>query len=259
MPVTPDAPTDSEPELLDLTAPNSWPAPLRKAVDEAYPVFLAWEKALANKSATAYDEAHRMLALEAKSYSISGWHATRLTTTEAETIRRDGLEVLTDSLVTKRIETLISEGLLDPAVAAALLANQQATACNRSGQIWFGFYRPLPGESALGPLLRHWGGEAIYHLHVEDPKIGSILRALGRPALVEANVPIGYLGSANKASHALMMAELMHRGVEGVTPFKFEDYSMKPIPASLIERISIFPESGFIDAVGCSRWRHPLG
>ncbi len=38
-------------------------------------------------------------------------------------------------------------------------------------------------------ILGYWGGEALYSGHDQDPETEPVLRALGRPCIVELSVP----------------------------------------------------------------------
>jgi hypothetical protein len=97
-------------------------------------------------------------------------------------------------VLTERIGRLRESGMIEEAIAERLATENRADSANRAGKIWFCFFPPHhAGESGIEALLRHWGGEALYNSHDNDPITGPILRALGTPCLVEADVPIASL------------------------------------------------------------------
>jgi hypothetical protein len=99
------------------------------------------------------------------------------------------------AMLLRRIDATSNEGLLSASVAERLKARNQAHERNRAGMIRFCFFPPrLAGESGIGDLLRFWGGEALYNSHDRHPETSGVLCSVGTPSIVEAEVPIAFLG-----------------------------------------------------------------
>ncbi len=129
----------------------------------------------------------------------AGWllrthHCTRLLDHEVAAIRDVGLRLLSEDLVSKRLEDAVARGYMTSeegrAIAAAnVFAKGQQQ--YREGQICLILSRhPLRTEpDAVWRLLTTWGGEAIYFGHVNTP-LEDTLRALGRPTVIVADVDL---------------------------------------------------------------------
>lgn len=242
--------------LLDLSQPTSWPTELRQVIDELRPVFIAWENDLPGKSAALFDVAMKQLGNALQPFSIRGFHFTRLTNDEATEIRLGGLKVLTRELIEHRITNQVNRGSLTSEQAAQLLKTNQARDANRGGMAWFCFYPPVEAfESGVRPLLENWGGEALYNSNTSDPALGPLLRSIGRPALVQAQVPTAYLSSTIKLATEAYRADLIDQGFEiDDAPSRFEDYSRLDLEPSRIERVLLHPDTDFIRLTVSSRW-----
>ncbi|WDK51148.1 hypothetical protein JH308_07650 [Xanthomonas campestris pv. campestris] len=241
--------------LLDLSQPNSWPKELRRVIDDLRPVFLAWEQDHLEKSASTFDGAMKQLGDALRPFAIRGFHFTRLTENEAADIRTGGLKVLSPALVARRVAAQVAHGSLTSEQAAQLLKTNQVRDANRGGRIWFCFYPPAEAvKSGVKPLLEHWGGEALYNINAKDPVLGPLLRSIGRPALVQAQVPTTYLHNIFGLATAAYQADLADQGYElEDTPGRFEDYSRLDLEPPQIEHVFLHPDADFIQLTGSSR------
>lgn len=244
--------------VLDLGRPGDWPAPLRAALDEVRPVFHAWLTGSPDRKAALYDRAHARLHEALQPYALVGWHLTRLLDHEVDAIRTAGLQVLSTQLLEWRISEAQSRALLDTETVAALQANHHANKPYRAGQLWFGFTKALPGEQATNRLLRYWGGEALYIEHEDDSATAAVLCGLGRPAIVDAVVPIAWLRDHSVLEDEVARADLVHEGLLPYVEPGFESYSRQPIPAQLITGITRWPEPDFCERTRCEQWDEPL-
>jgi len=118
---------------------------------------------------------------------VVSFHCTRLTQTEMDDVRANGLRPLSPSFTRRRIERLAQQNLISPRAAQALKKHNEASASNREEKIWF-FHclSTLRDESGLYRLFRSWGGEALYHHHEKDSPAGDDLRRSGTPCIALA-------------------------------------------------------------------------
>lgn len=242
--------------LLELGQPNNWPKELRQVIESLRPVFKAWEQDRPEKSARVFDEAMQQLGDALTPFVIRGFHFTRLTDGEAEKMRTTGLKALRPDLIERRLAAQVERGTLTAEQAARLLKTNQVRDANRVGKTWFCFYPPCDAHvSGVRPLLEHWGGEALYNLNAGDPVLGPVLRSIGRPALVQAQVPANYLRSRFGLAAAVYQADLATFGIETRdAPGRFEDYSRFDLEPDRIEHIFLHPDADFVRLTKSNRW-----
>ncbi|MEQ7762218.1 hypothetical protein, partial [Xanthomonas hortorum] len=163
---------------------------------------------------------------------------------------------LSSDLIERRLAAQVEQGALTADQAARLLKTNQVRDANRVGKAWFCFYPPCDvHESGARPLLEHWGGEALYNLNAGDPVLGPVLRSIGRPALVQAQLPATYLRNSFGLAAAVYQADLATFGIETRdAPGRFEDYSEFDIDPDQIDHVFLHPDADFIRAIGCARW-----
>lgn len=243
-------------QLLDLSQPATWPSALRDTLNELRPVFRSWELNLPGRAAPAFDAAVRTLGEALLPYNLRGYHFTRLTEEEARQIRANGLEVLSEELIERRINALVADGGITEDQAKRLLAKNQVHERNRAGMAWFCFYLAHQvRENGVRPLLEHWGGEALYNTHAEDPELGTLLRTLGHPALVEADVPVAHLSSTIRLAFKVVEVDLHHHGIKNSKyPGRLEDYSRQSLLPSMVRRVVLHPEQAFVELTQCQDW-----
>ncbi|MGD9633545.1 MAG: hypothetical protein AB7U97_09730 [Pirellulales bacterium] len=243
--------------LIDLHRPASWPTDLRSYLDARHDLFLGWERG--NVAAPAYDEAIYGLIDVLQPYAITGWHCTRLTDAEIDQIARDGMQLPNTALLDRRIDALVASGELVPEIAVRLKATNQSGDANRAGMVWFCFFHPrLAGESGIERFFRHWGGEALYNSHERDPITSPAISVIGKPCVIEADIPIASLGKHGGLSFKIVRRFLKRRGFRTREPVDHEDRIRKPLPAENIRRIVCFSEADFSSLTGCAEWRQPL-
>jgi hypothetical protein len=243
-----------------LDTSEAWPDDVLDYLSNHHNLFRAWEKGGSTLvSAQRYDRALEGLWDVLKQYTITGWHCTRLTDAEAAAILSDGMRLPDADMLHRRIDTLVSDGIVTATIAARLKTENRARHESRAGRVWFCFFPPrLRGESGIGGLLRFWGGEALYSEHDRDPETGPILRSIGRPCLVEAEVPIAMLEPAGSLYFKIVLRYLISRGYKTVERADHEDRIRQPLAAAEIRRIITFPDPEFVGLTGCNRWHSPL-
>jgi hypothetical protein len=244
--------------LLDLGSPATWPDDLLAYLDSQHALFLAWEIGTGEVSGQAFDAAIEGLEDRVDRYSIVGWHCTRLTDEEIAAIIEGGMQLPNGTMLKVRLDGLTAAGRLTETIADKLKATNQADDDNRAGRVWFCFYPPrLAGEGGIERFFRHWGGEALYNSHEDDPETGPSIASIGRPCLVEAVVPISGMDSTRVAFN-VARRYLIHRGFETEEPVELEASVKQPLPASSIRRIIVFPEPDFISLTECDTWDKPI-
>lgn len=247
------------PPLLNLDQPGAWPDALKTALADVRPVMRAWELNLPAKNAADFDRATAVLGDALRPYSVRGWHCTRLTDDEAADVEANGLTLLSADLIERRIAAQVQCDTLPAAVGNALRAAHQGSARNRAGMIWFCFSPPREaGEGNIQRLLRHWGGEAVYGVHESDTAVAPVLRQLGMPCIVEADVPVAWLSDTLRAVTSIARRDLIHHGETVAEPVRFDAHAVRAIPGECVRAVHRFPDSRFIALSGCDRWHTPL-
>jgi hypothetical protein len=121
--------------------------------------------------------------------------------------------------------------------------------------LWFCFFEPfLAGEHGIGRLFRSWGGEALYNSHESDPITGPVLRKLGVPCVIKANVPITNLKESKFPDGALARMALSKLGHRLKIPTEHEGYSTQCLSAAQILDIFEYPSQGFVELTKCNEW-----
>jgi len=171
-------------------------------------------------------EAARLRVVELlQTTKLRGWHCTRLTDEEAAQIRRYGMQLPDPEFLKRRIKALLSEMAISRRVASRLAEDNQGGQEFRRGRIWFCFFPPrTAGHSGIGELLGLWGGEALYSCHRSDEAIGRILRTIGRPRLVEADIPIAALNMAYFFGDRIINRYLAYMGFPDFGDTDHEDW-----------------------------------
>ncbi len=170
---------------------STWPNRLTDAVREAAEQLRDTTQYTVDLRPTSAMLADLQAALDGLRVTV--FHACRLLPHEVEDIRREGLAFAKSELFARKVRQAVGSGDLSDDHAARLLATTMpldGSAGTRADQVCaaattFAF-REDP--HAVLPLLTSWGGEVLYFAHERD-ELGSVLRQLGRPAVVEATVP----------------------------------------------------------------------
>lgn len=250
--------------IIDLERPETWPEPLVSYLAVHHDALLGWEQQSDGSrgpriSAARYDQIVYGLRAVLQADSIVGLHCTKLTEEEIQHILANGMQLPDGEMLAQRIKQLVANGYLDDAVAAKLLAKNQAGEKSRAGMVWFCFFRPgIAGESGIGSFFRFWGGEALYNSHDGQPETGDALERIGIPCLIEAEVPISSLEPHGGLDFKIIRRYLIHRGFETREPVDHEDRIKKKLPAASIRRIIRHPDLEFVALTGCDEWADGL-
>lgn len=246
-------------ETIDLEAPQSWPDELMGYLNQHRGLFWEWESGTGKVTGQSYDRVILGLSDVIQRYSIIGWHCTRLTLSEIEKILSDGMVLPNAHMLARRIDDLLNAGLVTDSIARRLKGTNQAHEEYRAGMVWFCFFPPrFAGESGIERFFRHWGGEALYNSHETDPDTAPILSSIGRPSVVEAEVPIANLAPHGGIDFKIVRRFLISTGYRTNEPVDHEDRIVHQLPADKIRRIVSFPDPEFVRLTGCDNWNEPL-
>lgn len=247
--------------ILNIEDPSEWPSSLNRTLADVRPIMLAWEQDLSVKNAADFDHAIRLLGRALQLYSIRGWHCTRLTEDEADAVEACGLACLNAELVERRVAAQVWRGSMPAVIGDAVLAAHQGAARNRAGMIWFCFFPPRnAGEDGIRRLLGYWGGEAIYSAHESNSIVAASLQRLGRPCIVEVDVPVNWLSAQCTLALARLVSrlDLRSRGETDEEPHPLEGSAEHAVPGRCIRAVHRFPDIRFVALSGCNTWRVPL-
>lgn len=246
---------------LKLEAAASWPPALRNHLDDSRDLFVDWlPDGPHHFSPASYDRAIYRLRELLWSYSLVAWHCTRLTDDEIGAIIATGMQPPSRMILHTRIDALLRAGTISVEAASQLKARNQADEDCRRGRIFWCFYPPREsGEGGIRSLLETWGGEALYNSHDDHPVMGPQLRAIGTPALIEADIPLVLLGESASAAFSVVanyLASLGHVVHDGL---RFEDRITSDLPAGRIRKIHRYADPSFVALTACNEWSRPPG
>src|SRR5690606_10870124 len=140
-----------------------------KHLENGHDCFLNWEMR-AGTTPKEYDVAYAALFAALQPYSLRGWHCTRLTDREIDGILQHGMQMPNADMLSGRIAALVSSNDFSLELAESLQEENEADEANRAGMLHFIFYMPNKiDEGGIGRFFRHWGGEALYNCHEDDP------------------------------------------------------------------------------------------
>jgi len=194
---------------LILDDETTWPSELKQILDEGLPILRAFFAEYArierlqrddvglrireprNPYRQRKDEIYDAVGRSLAGLYIVAWHCTRLCDDEIELVRTNGMYPLSPETLTTRLERRIRTGDISTEEAERFANEHKANDENRQKKLWFIFSRSLlHDEGGVGRLFTSWGGEALYGCHEQDVCTGPVLRSIGSPCIVEAELPI---------------------------------------------------------------------
>jgi hypothetical protein len=190
-----------------------------------------------------------------RKYSLIGYHCTKLTASEIENVRVNGMLLQNSMSLNNRIERLKESGLITAKVTQLLKNKNQADDFNRANMLWFCFFEPfMAGRSGIERFFRYWGGEALYNSHEDCPNTSNVLLDIGIPCIIKAKVPIASLKGSYYPDSSMIRAFLLERGHQLENPIEHEGFSTKNIPSQNIIEIIEYPSDYFIKLTKCNEW-----
>lgn len=234
---------------------KTWSADILAFLDANIDVFLGWEMQdappPANRIVTPseFDSTHASFRAVLEGKKLIGYHCTRLTNAEIESIKTYGLAPQNGDLLLNRIDALVFSGEISQEIADRLKIEHSADDEYRRGMIWFCFFPPVLDAYGVQRFFRSWGGEALYAEHEEDPVTGEVLQSIGMPCVIEALVPV--TGNPhNYLERKLIHQYLKNRGLGIAECTEHEGYALSAIPTNDILQIHKFNDKGFYSLTG---------
>lgn len=189
----------------------------------------------------------------------SGFHCTRLTKAERSAILETGMQPQNKDGLRIRINALAGAGFISESIASVLSVENDASALNRAGKIWFCFFEPhFAGEGGISGFFRYWGGEALYGRHASKEPTRAALQEIGTPSIVVADIAVAGINPSAPPSIPMVRRYFMNRGAKITESARYEAYTTWPIPPRSINRILRYPEPEFIRLTRCDSWRIAL-
>ena len=191
-------------------------------------------------------------------HSITAFHCTRLHPGEIRLLFEQGLVPLSQAFLEERIANAVNDRYLTSFQAQEILASMLTDIAGRNGRTWLIFtQRTLADEESLWRLFTFWGGEAIYVPQQNKP-LGDLLKKIGTPCIVEAQVPIADIRTRYPVAELLIRCYLDHRGVEQPHDAEFEGNTRNGVRAEHIRDIIERSDSRFESLTECSSWGQPI-
>lgn len=246
--------------MINIELLETWPRDISQFLDQHFQSFIGWEcEGDYSSPAAVYDKLVMSFWGILKKYSLRGFHCARLTEEEIFDVRNHGLTLQNKDTLCERLNKLLASNLISKKVAKYLIDNNQSGDENRANMLWFCFFPPhLAGQHGIERFFRHWGGEALYNSHEENPVTGKQLQKIGVPCVVEALVPLSSMPDITLPDGQFIRSYLKEKGYSLVNGLEFEAYITKSLdPADIIE-IHQFPRKTFIDLTGCDHWDVPI-
>lgn len=129
----------------------------------------------------------------------------------------------------------------------------------RCSDLDFGQFRVRRATEALCRTHGHAeldpAAEALYNSHEADLVASPALRAIGAPALIEADVPLALLGSPVGTVSSVARRSVVSRGCATGAHVEHEDSIVQPLSATRIRRVIRYPERAFLKLSGSGGWR----
>jgi len=194
-------------------------------------------------------------------HCIDAFHCTRLTDFEIEDVRLSGLNTLELDFALNRITRLENKGMM-PASVAEKLRSKNAIS-NRHGdrltQVCFMLSRhSLKSEEDIGALLSQWGGEALYWAYESDPEVSAVLRSVGTPCIVQAQIPVPMLENYDSVEEMLLSKFLASRDAAFANVHPHVGRIRSPLAPEQIKAIHSLGEPDFESMTDHQKWRRKL-
>ena len=232
------SPVNGHSRCVDVDDPDTWPEDLANlvraiAADAQSENSDVAEVACSDLGVSGFEQDVRRM-LDGK--LLRAYHATRLLPHEVAAIASDGLRILNDDLVLRRLDAAYRAGCLTEAERRQLM-NGRTTASGRRDKVCLFLSRRSITYQAHGlyTLMSTWGGEGIYWAHLDhDNALGAKLRTLGVPTIVVTQLDLATPSNIHVfpgLAHAFTGTALDLPDVGGSIHY------FSPVPATNIETI----------------------
>lgn len=264
-------------EFIEADLQTTWPAQLREALSAHAKDVAAYhsERARIDRAAEtdvllrvqrprnphqgAWDSLLKTSEGAVAGRRLLGFHATRLTNQEVADIKANGMKILSENLLDRRLSSIEASGGVAASVIDALRSRNKAGHSNRSGRTHFCFSRALlRSESGMRRLFQSWGGEALYACHEDDPQVGPALNSIGNPCIVVAAIPVEDIVGPIDVGERLVNVWCSSQAINTDHAPDFQGTTRKDTAASNIVGVMEFSAQDFQALTGHQGWRKPL-
>lgn len=222
-------------ETIDVDDPGSWPDDVFGHVREVADAVEGSTEYTADLPLDPGDEETFRLVLDGR--HLRAYHCTRLLDHEVDRIAKNGLRLLSKSLVEERIGDAQDAGHISPTEATHLMKGHVFEVAdesifggfsNREGMVHLFLSRRTFDlhVSGIWRLLATWGGEGIYFTNANS-EMEHRLRSIGKPAIVVARI-----GLSPSSSEDMVFPGLLKSFVARL--LGFDDYDSSVVYRSAI-------------------------
>jgi hypothetical protein len=192
-----------------------------------------------------YKRTHSFVKHEISELCLRAYHCCRLEEEDVEKIKSEGLKRLDPF---ERVEALKRVVVKVPELRGTIrhlqrLLDEQTTLIQIVQNRRYVCFVPAKRciNSGCDPLFDHWGGEYARRVLQElDPSLCEHLKKLGRPYVIEADVPVTWLASWNDVAGAMIRLFVIDRFKDDIDPGFFDVFVAEDIPARSIVEICPF-------------------
>jgi hypothetical protein len=245
-----------------LNDESTWPEKVIEYLTERSHILEEWEKPKHNDDPfhvdfaliDKFDRFIEVLGQVVSKYELRGYHCSRLTVPEIDQIMANGMQLPNKAMLCARIQSLQNARIIEASISERLKQENQADDQNRAGMLWFCFSKNLlKGRGGVIRLFNSWGGEALYNSHERDPLTGPLLRGIGSPCIIEADIPISGI-PGTRLAYTVARQFLINRGKKTGEPVDHDDYTKESVPVSNIRGIYTLRDPEFARLTGCDNW-----
>lgn len=183
--------------------------------------------------------------------TIRGWHYTRLTDYEVETLRTGGIYLSTPETTRRRLDAQVTAGQILVETADLLLLgspfHDREQFESRVNKFWVTSHPHDVKNRDVTLLLSNWGGEAVYFWQT-DPQLQDVVSRIGKARVIEVAVPLDATRGCYWASKAVVAT--FARTLGCVPDFvAFDLCAIRPLGAEAILAVHTEGEAAF-EALG---------
>jgi len=180
------------------------------------------------------------------SRNIRAWHYTRLTNSELKLLQRDGIHLSTPQALRARLDALVASEELSAQIADSLFdlsPLQRGQLEIRTNRFWMASHPVTIDDGGVEPLMSHWGGE-VASMWITEPSLLDPLSAIGKPCVLEVNVPLSLTQHCYPAGEAVVATYARSLGCISDNR-GFSLYVSAPLPPSAVERVHSVDDRNF--------------
>ncbi|MEU1227992.1 hypothetical protein [Streptomyces sp. NPDC005828] len=237
--------------VVDADDPTTWPQPLADLVYELADDARRKHHDPENYEDLDIDSYEKTVRHVLEGHVVRAWHSTRLLDHERESIRVQGLRLLTPDLVNERLDQARERGFLTSSEHKTLRANNHTVPehrgwAKREDQICLRLSTAaVVHHGGGGRLLTCWGGEALYALHEGTAsELATKLRSLGTATIVTALLDFTTPGAGPHHVSRSIVHVLVGKAL-GYGPADAGIVYRAPVPPHRIESIVTPGDAGY--------------